>query len=177
MKNIKYFSSLIVILAFLACKSDEAYFGDEIYNTKSVFPYVAIHDYNEDLDSLGGQNNYWSFILTPENNGNQVRVQYSTQDDNIIYHNIIVGLNDSETPPPDGVVLKTLNTFPIDVVITIEEVAEALGMSVDELNTYPAIIFGGKSEDKDGNIVESTESFENFIFWERHAYYYEWPLN
>src|SRR5690606_23026117 len=101
----------------------------------------------------GGSNNYWSFELTPEADGNQVRIEYSTQDDNIVSHQIIVGLDGSETPPKDGVIIQTLTNFPIDVIITLADVAGALGITVDELQSNSSIIFGGRSIDEDGNVV------------------------
>jgi len=177
MKNIKYIGFVLVAaLAIISCESDEPYFGDLIYNDLANYPYVSIQDRNEDLDSLGGQNNYWGYELTPENNGTQVRIDYDSQDDNIVSHQIIVGLDGSTVPPADGVVLLTLTSFPTEIVITLGDIAGALGMTVEELQTNSSIVFGGRSIDEDGNIVDTDENFEDYLFYERHAYYYEWPL-
>lgn len=168
-----FFASLVL---FNGCKDDESlHFGEEAFGPDSVFPYVSIQDRNEDLEDISG-NNFWNFTLTPENEGSQVRIDYSTQDGNIVSHDIIVGLDDSESPPADGVVLRTLTSFPQEIIITKEEVATALGISIEELESNSFIYFGGRSTDEDGNIIENDERFEAFLTSERHAYFYQWPL-
>lgn len=187
MKNIKYIGFvLIAALAVISCESDEPYFGDLIYNDLSVYPYVAIHDYNEDLDSLGGQNNYWSFELTPENNGNQVRIEYSTQDNNIVSHTITVTSSFVPTTmnctltsfisPTNTVEVRTITSFPTDEIISVEQVASALGVSVESLSGS-TVYFGGRSIDADGFEVEEIVNFETFLRCERHAYRYSWTID
>jgi|SRR5690606_14102750 len=185
MKNLKYISLVIIAIAIVSCKSDELYFGDEIYNDKAVYPYVAIHDYNEDLDSLGGQNNYWSFELTPENNGTQVRIEYSTQDANIVSHMITVTLTSPVTmncsaasfsSPTNTSAVRTLTSFPTDEIITVEQVASALGVSAESLSGS-TVYFGGRSIDADDNVVEEVNDFEDYVKCERHAYLYAWKID
>ncbi len=170
----------IVAIAFVAlslqsCGDDEGYLGQEIFNDSNNYPYVSIQDRNEDLDSING-NNFWSFELTAENNGNQVRIAYDSQDPNIVSHDIIVGFDDSVSPPKDGVVLTTITEFPTELVFTKNDIAAALNVPVSDVQTG-SVYFGGRSIDGDNHIVENPDNFEDFLVFERHAYFYEWPLD
>ena len=80
------------------------------------------------------------------------------------------------SPPEDGVVLRTLTTFPTEIVITKQEIADALGVSVGDLATG-SVFFGGRSVDADDHLVDDPNDFELFLFFERHAYFYEWVLD
>lgn len=184
MKNIKYIISFVMItVLIISCKSDDPYFGEEVYNDLAVFPYVAIQDRNEDLTDFGG-NNFWSFELTPESNGNQVRIEFSTQDENIVSHEIGVTFSNPVTlgchlvifaSPPNRVHLRTIYNFPTDEIITKEDVAAALGVSVADLSGT-TVYFGGRSVDADGNVVEEVNDFEDYLKCERHAYLYLWDI-
>jgi len=176
--KIRYIIVCIAVLGLLglqSCSNDEGSFGDGIFNSDTKFPYVSIQDRNEDLDSIVG-NNFWSYELVSENGGDQVRIAYATQDDNIVSHDIIVGFDGVANPPEDGVVLRTLTTFPTEIIITKQEIATALNVPVESLQTG-SVFFGGKSVDADDHIVDDPNDFELFLFFERHAYFYEWILD
>ncbi len=176
MKNIKLILSIAFVAILLqSCNDDEVFFGDTIFNDQTNYPYVAIQDRNEDLDSITG-NNFWSFELISENNGNQVRIDYRSQDPNIVSHDIIVGFDDTVSPPEDGVVLRTLTEFPTEIIITKQDIATALNVPLGDLETG-SVFFGGLSIDEDGHIVSDPEKFEAFLIAERHAYFYEWELD
>lgn len=177
MKKLTLFLYLSFAFLFVGCEGDEPFFGDEIFNDNTNYPYVAIQDRNEDLEGITA-NNFWSFTLTPENDGNQVRIDYTTQDPNIIYHEIYVGFdsNDSTAPLDTDALLTTLESFPTELVITKDDVANALNVPVSDLDSG-SVYFRGRSEDADGNIVDDPSVFQSFLGFERHAYFYEWPLN
>lgn len=177
MKNTIKYIALLFLGAFMlqSCNDDESFFAEDIFNDETKFPYVSIQDRNEDLDSIPG-NNFWSFQLIAENNGNQVRIAYDSQDTNILSHDILVGFDGSVSPPEDGVLLRTLTNFPEEIIITKEDVATALGVAVTDLETG-SVFFGGRSVDADGNTVDDPSVFELFLGFERHAYFYEWELD
>jgi len=166
------FSALVT---FSACSSDDSYFGEEIFNDQTLYPYVSIQDRNEDLENIPG-NNFWNFELTSENNGTQVRIAYDSQDTNIESHQILVGFDDDVSPPEDGVLLRTITQFPIEIIITKQDIATALNIPVEDLNSG-SVFFGGISTDSDGHIVNNPDVFEDFLIAERHAYFYEWDFN
>ncbi|MCW9036655.1 hypothetical protein [Altibacter sp.] len=178
----KKFSFLIicVILAgvsFSSCNNDETPFGDTIFNDLSNYPYVAIQDRNEDLEGIIG-NNFWDFTLVAEDNGNQVRIEYRSQDPNILSHEVYVGFdsNDSTAPLETDALLATITSFPAELIFTKQDVATALGVPVTDLETG-SVYFRGRSVDADGHVVDDPSNFEDFLVFERHAYFYEWPLN
>lgn len=176
MKKATLFLYISFAFIFIGCEGDEPFFGDEIFNDDTNYPYVAIQDTNEDLEGITA-NNFWSFVLTPENDGNQVRIVYSTQDPNILYHEIYVGFdsNDSTGPLESDVLLTTIESFPVELVFTKEDIATALEVPLEDLESG-SVYFRGLSEDADGNIVADPSVFQTFLGFERHAYFYRWPL-
>lgn len=177
MKKITLFLYLSFAFILVGCDGDETFFGDQIFNEDTKYPYVSIQDTNEDLEDISS-NNFWGFTLVPENDGNQVRIVYSSDDTNILYHEIYVGFdsNDASGPLESDALIITLESFPTELVITKEDVANALNVPVSDLDSG-SVYFRGKSEDEDGNIVDDPSVFELFLGFERHAYFYEWPLN
>ena len=174
-KYITYIAIAVIgMLLCSSCNNDEGFFGEEIFNEETKYPYVSIQDRNEILDSLSG-NNFWGFALISENGGNQVRIAFDSQDTNIESHDIIVGFDDSISPPEDGVLLRTLVNFPDEIVITKQDLAAALDVSLESLESG-SVFFGGRSNDTDGNVVDDPSVFELFLGFERHAYFYEWDL-
>lgn len=175
--HIKLFITLAFISLFSVSCEDEGFFGDEIFNDETRAPYVSIQDRNEDLEDITG-NNFWGFELVAENNGNQVRVAYDSQDNNILSHQVYVGFdsNDETGPLETDALLATINSFPVELIFTKEQVATALNVPVSDLETG-SVYFRGRSEDADGNILEDPTKLEAFLIFERHAYFYEWPLD
>ncbi|MCH2490605.1 MAG: hypothetical protein MK211_10700 [Flavobacteriales bacterium] len=167
----------LVSIAFTGCEGDDSFFGDQIFNDDTRVPYVSIQDRNEDLEDIVG-NNFWSFQLTAENDGNQVRIEYDSQDNNIVSHEVYVGFdsNDSTAPLESDVLLATITSFPTELIFTKEAVANALNVPVSDLDTG-SVYFRGRSRDADGNVVDDPSNLEAFLVFERHAYFYEWPLN
>ena len=172
---IKIAAIVLTSMLFQYCSEDEGFFGEDIFNNETNYPYVSIQDRNEDLEEITG-NNFWSFELTAEDDGNQVRIAYDSQDPNIISHDIIVGFDGAVSPPEDGVVLMTLDSFPNEIVISKQDLANALSVNLEELETG-SVYFGGLSRDEDGHQVTNPENFEDFLQFERHAYDYEWKLD
>jgi hypothetical protein len=176
MKKVTLFLYLSFAFALVGCEGDEPFFGDLIFNEDTKYPYVSIQDSNEDLEGIAS-NNFWGFTLVPENDGNQVRIVYSSDDTNILYHEIYVGFdsNDSTGPLESDVLLTTLESFPTELVFTKEDIATALDVPLEDLESGN-VYFRGLSEDADGNIVSDPSVFELFLGFERHAYFYRWPL-
>lgn len=175
-KHFKYtLLSLVCSLFLISCDGDDSFFGEEIFNDETNFPFVSIFDLNEDLEDIQG-NNFWDFMLTEEVGGNQVRIRYDSQDTNIISHTIFVGFeSDSDAPLDTDEALTELSVFPVDLVITKEDVAAALNVPVTDLETG-SVFFRGRSIDEDGNVVSDPNVFEDFLSFERHAYFYEWDF-
>lgn len=184
---------------FIGCDGDKPFFGDEVFNEQSRLPYVSIQDRNEDLEGIAS-NNFWDFRLVSENNGNQVKINYSTQDATIESHVILVGLDGQDLGfanqrcrfrvTRSQAVIQTITQFPAEIVITKEDVADALGISLEELESAGNVYFGGVSTDTNGlkidlandgveNETNGDDSiiFEEFLSCERHAYFYVWQLN
>ncbi len=160
---------------FTGCADDEASFGDEIFNDLTNYPYVSIQDSNEDLEDIVG-NNFWGFSIVAEDDGNQIRIVYDTQDPNIIDHKIYVGFDSDEAAPlATDALIATIASFPTELVFTKEDVAAALNVPVTDLETG-SVFFRGRSVDTDTNVVDDPGVFEDFLAFERHAYFYEWPL-
>jgi|SRR5690606_35649289 len=178
MKTQKYTTLILSLIflgaTFIGCTEDN-HVGDEIFNQDTIFPYVFLQDRNEDLDGNTG-NNFWSYNLTPENDGFQVRVDYGSQDVTIVKHDIIIGFDSANSPPEDGVILRTITDFPSEIIITKDDLANALGVPLETLNSG-TLYFGGRSENSAGQIVENPDDLEDFLVWERHAYYYRWNLS
>ncbi|EDM43805.1 hypothetical protein SCB49_09445 [unidentified eubacterium SCB49] len=172
-----FIAASITASLFVSCSEDEPSFGDEIFNDLTNYPYVAIQDRNEDLEGLES-NNYWSFSLIAEEGGTQVRVNFDADDPNIIDHKVYVGFdsNDASAPLDTDVLLTTITDFPTELVFTKAEVASALGVPVTDLETG-SVYFRGRSIDADDNIVDDPSVFEDYLAYERHAYFYEWPLD
>lgn len=163
-------------LFLVSCEGDEPGFGETIFNEDTLYPLVMIFDLNEDLENITG-NNFWSFELTPTEDGNTVEIRYDSQDTNIEFHQIFVGFeSDVDVPQDSDVLLATVESFPTDLTFTKEQIATALGVTVDQLNAEGSVFFRGFSQDADGNIVSNPNIFEDFLDFERHAYFYEWPL-
>ena len=177
-KYIKLIFALVITAGFIASCEEEDSFRDEIFNDNTNYPYVAIEDPNEVIEYSATGNNFWFLdrSLVAEDDGNQVRINYDSQDPNIIQHQVIIGLDGNNLPPQDGVVLATITQFPTQLIFTKDQVASALGMNVSDLED-DIIHFGGRSEDADGNVISSSENFEVFLADERHAYQYDWPFN
>lgn len=178
-KYIKIIFALAITAIFTtACDKQEDSFADEIFNDDNNYPYVSIQDVNEEIAYSGTGNNFWGFELVAENDGNQVRIIYRAQDPNIVNHQVYVGFdnNDSTAPLDSDVLIETITTFPTELVFTKEDVAAALGVPVTDLETG-SVYFRGRSIDEDGNVVEDPSVFELFLTFERHAYFYEWPLD
>ncbi|WP_203293768.1 hypothetical protein [Luteirhabdus pelagi] len=175
----KYFKHIVTAMVLLvtlsSCNDDEPFFGDEIFSDDAQYPYVGIQDRNEDLEDIVG-NNFWDFRLTAENNGNQVRIDYNSQDENIVSHDVIVGFDGNTSPPEDGVVIATITEFPTELVFTKADIAAALNVSESDLDTG-SVYFGGFSIDADDHVISDPSVLETFLIAERHAYFYEWPLN
>lgn len=176
----RYLSILIVasITAtfFVGCANDEPSFGDGIFNDSTNYPYVSIQDRNEDLEEIVG-NNFWGFSIVAEDDGNQIRISYDAQDPNIIDHKVYVGFdNDDASAPLDtDALIATITSFPTELVFTKADVAAALNVPVTDLETG-SVYFRGRSVDADNNVVDNPAVFEDFLAFERHAYFYEWPL-
>lgn len=175
-----YFKYIFLGLAFslflTGCEGDETYFGETIFNDDTNFPYVGIFDLNEDLEGITG-NNFWGFELTPTEDGNAVEIRYDSQDPNISFHEVYVGFDSSSDAPQDSdVLLTTIDFFPVDLTFTKEQIAQALGVTVEEMEAEGSVYFRGFSQDEDDNIVSDPNVFELFLGFERHAYFYEWPL-
>lgn len=168
------FSITIVSILLTNCKSEDT-FSDGIFNDNTNYPYVSIQDRNEPLDGNVG-NNFWNFIITSENEGNQIRISYDSQDPNITSHEIIVGRDSANNPPNDGVVIGTINSFPTELVITKADLAAALNEPIENFNSG-SVWFGGRSIDADNHVVDDPANFEVFLTFERHAYDYRWILN
>lgn len=173
-KNI--LTAFVASFALVACEGDEPFFGEEIFNDDTLVPLVMIFDLNEDLENITG-NNFWNFTLTPTEDGNSVEIRYDSQDTNILFHEVHVGFaSDSDVPQEGDVILTTIESFPVDLTFTKEQVAAALGVTLDELEAEGSVFFRGFSRDADGNEVSDPNVFEDFLAFERHGYFYEWPL-
>jgi len=177
--KIKNITGLILaVLILSACEGDEPFFGtDTIFTDAANYPYVSIQDLNEDLEDITG-NNFWNFELTSEADGTQVRIEYDCQDPNVVSHSIFVGFeNDDDVAPlPSDALVRTITTFPTVEVITKQDVAAALSVDISTLDSG-SVYFRGSSMDADGNIVDNAGDFEDFLVFERHAYFYEWELD
>ncbi len=171
-----FLAASITATLFVSCEEDEPSFGDELFNDSTNYPYVAIQDRNEELDGLEG-NNFWGFSLIAEEDGAQVRIAFDADDENIIDHKVYVGTdsNSNSAPLDTDVLLATITSFPTELVFTKEDVASALGVPVSDLDSG-SVYFRGRSVDEDGNVVDDPSVFEDFLAFERHAYFYEWPL-
>ncbi len=178
MKNkIKFiFGLLIISIIFANCKSDSDSFADTIFNFQTTHPYVSIVDLNEEIVFSATGNSFWSGTLTAENEGNQVRIIFESQDPNIVSHDIIIGRDAANSPPDDGVLLRTITTFPTVIIITKQDLATALNEPIENFNSG-IIRFGGISTDADGNVLQSSDDLELFLTFERNAYEYNWNLN
>lgn len=190
-KNI--LTAFVASFALVACEGDEPFFGEEIFNDDTLVPLVMIFDLNEDLENITG-NNFWNFTLTPTEDGNSVEIRYDSQDVNIVSHEITVGLDGENLGFSGGrcnfivtksnITLRTIEEFPSDIVITKEEVANALGLTIEELNAAGSVVFGGVSRNSQDQVIDLANDdledddlvFEDFLTCERHAYFYEWPL-
>jgi hypothetical protein len=169
-------ATIITATFFVGCESDESSFGDEVFNDLTNYPYVSIQDRNEDLEEIVG-NNFWGFSIVAEEEGTQIRIVYDAQDPNITDHKVFVGFdNDDASAPLDtDVLVATITTFPTELVFTKAAIAAALNVPVTDLETG-SVYFRGRSADADGNVVDDPSVFEDFLAYERHAYFYEWPL-
>lgn len=176
----KYIKILFILpiaaLVLQGCDGDDSFFADEIFNDASTYPYVSIQDRNEDLNTAFG-NNFWNFTLTPEADGTQVRIAYDSQDGNILSHQIYVGLSNTNGAPQDtDALLTTIESFPVELIFTVDQIATALGIPVADLDG-DSVYFRGRSTDADSNVVDDAGVFEAFLTFERHAYFYQWPID
>lgn len=177
MKSIKYVLTLALTVFILqGCNKDKTFFGDTIFNFTTIWPYVSIQDRNEVYDYNSSGNNFWGFEITAENSGNQIRIEYRSQDPNIISHQILVGFDDNESPPADGVVIATITAFPTELIFSKQDIATALNVPIESLATG-SVYFGGISTDADGHVLSDPNLLEDFLIQERHAYFYEWILD
>ena len=83
--------------------------------------------------------------------------------------------DDASAPLDTDVLVATITTFPTELVFTKAAIAAALNVPVTDLETG-SVYFRGRSADADGNVVDDPSVFEDFLAYERHAYFYEWPL-